>query len=241
MSRLGKMLRAAWLVLAWTVGFAGAQEPTEGNSSADAGEKPFAHVQILNGISPHKVTLSINGQPIYPGIGPGARISSFGLPEREWKLEIGKDGSEAKKDFTLRFPREGFYTVVLTGDFAELPPIVGADGAPKADYRVQAAFLANNKPAGSTLDVRVVNGAGQGTLRLMRDKQEQCAASPGETATAANQPADLFMEAVHGGETIPLYIAQEPPASNLTIVFYEDGQTTGFRAMMERWQADAAE
>jgi len=235
------MLRFAWLAVASAVGFASAQEPVEEGSPADAGEKPFAHVQILNGISPHKVTLSIDGKPLYSGIGPGTRISSFGLPEREWKLEIGKDGSEARKEFTLRFPREAFYTVVLTGDFAELAPIVGADGVPKPDYRVQASFLANKKPAGSTVDVRVVNGAAAGAVRLLRDKQEQCAALPGETATAANQPADLYMEALHEDVKIPLYIAQEPPASNLTIVFYQDGETTGFRAMPERWQAPAAE
>jgi hypothetical protein len=239
MSRSVKILLAAWLVVAWMAGFVGAQEPTEDNSPPDAVEKSFAHVQILNGISPHNVTLSIDGRPVYPGIGPGTRISSFGLPEREWKLEIGKDGSEAKKEFKLRFPREGFYTVVLTGDFAELPPVAGADGVSKPDYRVKASFLANKKPAGSTVDVRVVNGAGKGSVRLMRDKQEQCAAPPGDTATAANQPADLFMEAVHEDVKIPLYIAQEAPAANLTIVFYKEGETTNFRAMAERWQAAA--
>jgi hypothetical protein len=195
--------------------------------------KPYAHVQILNGISPHKVTLSINGQPLYPGLGPGARISSFGVPLQEWTLDVAKDGSDAVKNFKLKFPRDGFYTVVLTGDFAELPPVAGPDGTKKPDYRVKAAFLANKKPEGDSVDVRIVNGVPNQSVRLLRGKQEQCVALPGESATAANQPADLFVEAVSGETKIPLYIAQEPPASNITIVFYQAGQSVGSRAMTE--------
>lgn len=228
---------AVWLLLALFAGFAPAQEENEGGFSPGGETKPFAYVQILNGISPHKVTLSINGRPTYPGIGPGTRISSFGLADREWKLQVGKDGTEASKELTVQFPREGFYTLVLTGDFEELPPVAGSDGTKKPDYRVNASFLANKKPADAAVDVRVVNGTSRGPLRLLREKKEQVVADPGQTATAANQPADLHMEAVHEGQTIPLYIAQEPPAANLTVVFYEEGETTNFRAMAEWWQA----
>jgi hypothetical protein len=214
------------------------QEESPGGRAAD---KPFAYVQILNGISPPGVTLSINGRPNYPGIGPGARISSFGLPEQEWKIEVTKDGSDATKEFTLKFPREGFYTLVLTGDFAELSPVEDSAGMPKPDYRVEVSLLANKPPANAAVDVRIVNGTLEGVLQLLRDKRDQCAAGPGETATAPNQPAELFMEAVHDGSTIPLYIAQEPPVSNLTIVFYKNGRATAFRAMTERWGTEGVE
>jgi hypothetical protein len=198
--------------------------------------KPYAYVQILNGIAPPKVALLVDGRVPYPALSPGARITSFGLPKNTWTLKLTKDGSEAEKEFTLKFPRGGFYTVVLTGDFAELPAVASPDGTKKPDHRVKASFLANKKPGGANIDVRVVNGTTKESVRLLRGGKEQCVAAPGESATAEAQPAkDLFMEAVVGNEKIPLAIAQEDPASNLTIVFYESGSTVGFRAMKERW------
>lgn len=198
--------------------------------------KPHAYVQILNGIAPSKVALLVDGRVPYPALSPGARITSFGLPKNTWTLKLTKDGSEAEKEFTLKFPREGFYTVVLTGDFAELPSVASPDGTKKPDYRVKASFLANKKPAGANIDVRVVNGTTKDSVRLLRDGKDQCVAAPGESATAEAQPAKgLLMEAMVGNDKIPLAIAQDDPASNLTIVFYENGSTVGFRAMKERW------
>lgn len=212
-----------------------AQNPAASVNSPDSVKEPAAHVQILNGISPDEVSLSINGQLLNPGMGPGARITSFGVMEKELKVSLARPATGEQKDIVLKIPKRGYYTLVLTGDFSPLPPITLPGGAKKNDYRVTALLLPNGKPKGDKVDLRLVNGTNDRTIKILRKGAEQCQAGPGQQAVAASQPAELHLQAVAGETKMDLYLAQEPPASNITVVFYNSGDRLAFRAMTETW------
>ncbi len=197
---------------------------------------PAGYLQILNGISPMPVTVSINGQPLYPGLTAGARISSFGLQDEEVKISVSKSDTE-KKDFTIKFPRKGYYTIVFTGDFKRLPPVKNPDGSSTPDFRVRARLFQNEKPKGQTVEVRVVNGSIDDGLTISRDNQTQVEVPADEAGVARDQPAALFLKAVSGDWTSELFLAQEPPAANITIVFWPAEKGMSFRAMTEEFGA----
>jgi hypothetical protein len=207
-------------------------------SSESKTSPPAGHLQILNGISPMAVTVSINGQPLYPGLTPGARISSFGLKDPEVKISVSKSDSE-KKDFTVKFSREGHYTVVLTGDFKPLPPVKKPDGSSVPDFRVAARLFKNEKPKGQTVEVRVVNGSSDRALGIFREKAMQVEVPAEDSGVARDQPAALFLKAASGDWTTDLYLAQEPPAANITIVFWPAEKGMSFRAMTESYEPAA--
>lgn len=227
-----KMLPFAALV-SLSVLFAQANLSTQ--TSPASGEKPAAFLQILNGSSPNPVSLFFEGNLVYPGIKPGARISSFAVEKGELKLLVQKDGSEARKEFILRFPKPGYYTLCLTGDFSELPEMTALGGKNSRDYRLKAELMENLKPGGNTVSVRAVNGTSATSIELIRAKISQCVVPPNACGVALNQPAELHLQALAGKAALDLFMAQEPPASNITIVFYDDSGVVGFKAMTESW------
>ena len=210
----------------------GAPSPESPPGNAEA---PAAYLQILNGISPSKVSVSLNGQLLYPDIAAGARISSFGIAERRTTLLVSKSGSAEQKEIVLQFPKHGYYTLVLTGDFAPLPAANSPVGKTMPDYRIFAALFPNKKPKGQTVDVRLVNGTPGKTIKLLRRGSVQAEAGPWQAAAAVSQPSELYLQAAVGEVRRNLYLAQEPPAQNITVVFYDTGEQLGFRAMTETW------
>ena len=213
-----------------------AQLPSESAQGSADTKDPAAHVQILNGVSPMPINLSVNGQPLYPGLTPGARISSFGIEGGELEISVSKS-EEDKKDFMLKIPRRGYYTLVLIGDFEPLPPIKQPNGKPLPDYRVNALLLPNEKPLGQTVELRAVNGSNDGSLKITRDNVTQVEVPAGQFGVAASQPSALLLKALSGDWTTDLYLAQEPPAANITVVFWPDEKGMSFRAMTEAFEA----
>lgn len=213
-----------------------AQLPSEAALGSADIKSPASHVQILNGVSPMPINLSVNGQPLYPGLTPGARISSFGIEKNELEISVSKN-ELAKKDFMLKIPRRGFYTLVLIGDFEPLPPVKQPNDKSLPDYRVNALLLPNEKPLGQTVQVRVVNGSNDGNLKITRDNVTQVEVPAGQVDVATSQPAALLLKALSGDWATDLYLAQEPPAANITVVFWPDEKGMSFRAMTEAFEA----
>lgn len=190
---------------------------------------PVAYVQILNGICPGPVSISIEGLALYENIGPGTRVSSFGIKPKA-KVTLKDMASGAEKAFPLELEAGGYYTLCLTGDFAKLPQ---ADPKEKPDYRVNFYPVKNSKPSGNTVEVSVVNGLLDRSIQILNSNALQCEVAPGKVAVARSQPAALLLKAKDGRDSLDLYLAQETPAKNLSVVFFEKEGRMAFRAVTQ--------
>ena len=198
---------------------------------------PSASLQILSGAHPHAVSLSFDGKELYPGLKAGARISNFGVTNRSLLLKIQKTETSDAKEFPLSFVFGKAYTLCVLGDFAPLPAKEGRDGKKKTDFRIEALLMENEKPAGSTVKVRAINGLTNRAIELKREGSVVCRAEPGQAGSSGSLPPDLYLQASDGKTTESLYLAQSPPAANITIVFYERDGRMAFKAMTERTEA----
>jgi len=198
---------------------------------------PSASLQILVGAHPHAVSLSLDGRELYPGLQTGARISNFGVTNRTLLLKIQKTGTEDAKEFPLNFVFGKAYTLCVLGDFAPLPAKEGRDGKKKPDFRIEALLLENEKSAGSAVKVRVVNGLTNRVIELKRSEEVVCRVQPGQVGSTRPLPPDLYLQASDGLATESLYMAQGPPAPNISIIFYERDGKMAFKAMTERTEA----
>ena len=198
---------------------------------------PNASLQILNGAHPHPVSLSFDGKELYPGLQAGARISNFGVTNRGMLLKIQKTGTQDAKEFPLNFVFGKAYTLCILGDFSPLPVKEGRDGKKKPDFRIEALLMENEKPAGSTVKVRAINGVTNRAIELKREGSVVCRAEPGQAGSSGSLPPDLYLQASDGKTTESLYLAQSPPAANITIVFYEREGRMAFKAMTERTES----
>jgi hypothetical protein len=206
----------------------------EASETEDGGEKPVAYMQILNGIAPHRVSVALNGEVLYPQLGPGARISSFAVRQPQMQVTVTKLEGGEQKTFNLDFAKPGYYTLCLIGDFSKLSPVSGADGVMKENYKVAAPLLPNSPSGGDKVNVRLVNGLTDAPVRLSKGSEILCEAAPGKVAVAeALSAADLLLQATDGRAKTDLAIAQEPPARNITVVFYQGEDRLRFRAMTE--------
>lgn len=198
------------------------------------GEQPVAYMQIINGIAPPRISVALNGQLLYPQLGPGARISSFAVRQSQMQVTVKKLPDGEQKTFDLDFSKPGYYTLCLIGDFSELKPIRGVDGMMKRNYRVAALLLPNSPSGGDKVNVRVVNGLTDATVRISKANEFLCQAGPGKVAMAEGLPAsNLLLQATDGRAELELAIAQKPPARNITVVFHQGADRFRFRAMTE--------
>jgi hypothetical protein len=221
----------AFLLAAFLCPFVSAQDAPPAD---EGGEKPVAYMQILNGIAPHRVSVAINGQVLYPQLGPGARISSFPVRQPQMQVTVTKLEGGEQKTFDLDFAKPGYYTLCLIGDFSKLPAVRSADGAMKENYKVGAPLLPNSPSGGDKVNVRLVNGLTDAPVRLSKGNELLCEAAPGKVAVAESLPAaDLLLQATDGRAKTDMAIAQDPPARNITVVFYQGADRLRFRAMTE--------
>lgn len=209
-----------------------------GRAQGPAGTNPpSASLQILVGAHPHAVSLSLDGRELYPGLQAGARISNFGVTNRTLLLKIQKTGTEDAKEFPLNFVFGKAYTLCVLGDFAPLPAKKGRDGKEKLDFRIEAWLLENEKSAASSVKVRAINGLTNRVIELKRGEEVVCRAQPGQAGSSGGLSPDLYLKASDGQTTESLYLAQSPPAANISIIFYEKGGKMAFKAMTERTEA----
>jgi len=231
MKRQVRKLAVVFLFAAGLCPLAPAQEAPPAD---EGGDEPLAYVQILNGIAPHRVSVAINGEELYPQLGPGARISSFPVSQPKMQVTVKKLEGGEHKTFDLDFDKPGHYTLCLIGDFSKLRPVQGADGATKENYKVAAQLLPNSPSDGDKVNVRLVNGLTDAPVSIFKGNQLLCEALPGKVAVAKSLPAaDLLLQATDGRAKTDMAIAQESPAQNITVVFYQGTDRLRFRAMTE--------
>lgn len=195
---------------------------------------PSASLQILNGASPHPISLSFDGKELYPSLKSGARISNFAVTKPAVLLKVQKNGAGDLKEFPLSLTAGKSYTLCLLGDFAPLPPVKAQDGKMKQDFRIQALLLENEGSGGDQVVVRAVNALPDRPVVLARSNLNVLRVNAGQVGVSTKLPAELFLEASDGKTKQNLYLAQKPPAANITVIFFEQEGQFSFKAMTER-------
>jgi len=200
--------------------------------------KNYANIQILNGVIDCNISVYLSGNLTFPNQATGARISSFGVSSEKLKIKIQKDNSEFFVEKELSLSKNEFHTLVLTGNFTELLSQPDTDPSTAKQYNLNFYLLNNSKPDSNSVSVRIVNGSSNKILSIYRDKMLQVKVSPGQVGIAQNQPVSLFMQATaQTSSPLDLYISQEPPPSNITVVFF-GSENLGFKAMLEKSKSE---
>lgn len=198
---------------------------------ASAPQTPKAFLQILNGIAPGPIDIEVNGKPLYSGIGPGQRISAFGVPETDLKVSVIDKTTGRRKTVAAKLAEGEYHTLFLAGDFELLAP-ASADG--EATYRLFASVMKNDSNgSGNSVRVRLINGLSDKPIEVQGPNGEAWKVAPMTMEVAANLKPNLQLKAGLEKTVRQLYLSQEPPAKNLAIVFYKSGQSFAFRAMPE--------
>jgi len=206
-----------------------------GKPAEPAAAKGNAFLQILNGVAPRPVSFSWEGGPVYEKIGPGTRISAMPVRAGDINLKVRDEQTGAEKVFRLRIEPKTSNTLFLIGDFAPVPPPAGAGPKLAPDFNLTASILKNEKPEGSKVAVKVINGLADKTLDISHAKSV-LSVRPGEVGVAMNLPADLKLRASDSRESVMLYLAQSSNPANLAVVFFEKDGHLAFRATTEEFQ-----
>jgi hypothetical protein len=220
------------LVVIWIVGghvYAEAEALTSGSQT----RKPEIFLQILNGIAPDPIDIEVDGKIRYPGMGPGARISTFPLPSEKTKLVLIDKKSGNRKTLPLELA-EGHYTLIVSGDFQ---PVPGGEKLKEGELPVRVITeLYSNLTTAARPAVRVhlINGVPDKAVVVKGPGGKSWKIEPMKLEVLSGLPEKLFLEASYEqGAKRSLYLAQESPAKNIAIVFYPAGQNLAFRAMTE--------
>lgn len=200
-----------------------------------AAAKGHAFLQILNGVAPRPISFTWDGGPVYEKINPGNQISTMPVKGGEFNLKVRDEQTKAEKCFRLRVEAKTSNILVLTGDFAPIPRPEGAGPKTPPDFNLTAFLLKNERPEGSTVDARVINGLANKTLTISRTKPV-LVVPPCEVGVARKLPPELALQASDGHEAVSLYLAQSGRPANLTVIFYEKDGHLAFRATIEEFQ-----
>jgi len=199
-----------------------------------ANNAPKCHFQILNGISPGPIDIYLDGKLIFPASPPGQRISSIGWPKNKFELRLvdAKSGREIKQN--IKLPEGAYTTLILAGDFETLPgqKPLKPDGPPPVRATVQV--FSNKLDGGeSSVRVRFMNSFVDRSITVKSRNGKSWTIAPMSMTSASGLSGDLYLQAILGDNTQSLYLAQEPPAENISIVFFPSKESFGFRAMVE--------
>lgn len=195
---------------------------------------PQCHFQILNGISPGPVDIYLDGKLIFPASSPGQRISSLGWPSRKFELRLvePKSRREIKQDIDL--PEGAYATLILSGDFEILPQKKPTEADVPPPVRATVQVLSNQLDSGeSGVRVRFVNGLVDRPITVKSRAGKSWTIAPMSMTSASGLNDDLYFQAVLGDKVQSLYLAQQPPAKNISIVFFPSQEGFWFRAMVE--------
>lgn len=222
-------------IAAFTVFPLGLKAQVPGTAASSEPQKGDAYLQILNGAGPQPITFMWEGGPVYENIGPGTRISALSVPSGEMRVKVKDTHSGAEKVIKLQIEPKTSNTLCFTGNFAPLPRPAGADPKLPLDYHLKAAMFKNEKPDGSKVNVRVINGLEKKPLTISTNKP-LLTVPPGEVGIAKDLHPELILKASDGSGAVTLYLAQASNPLNLTVIFYEKDGQLAFRATTEDFQ-----
>jgi len=208
-----------------------AQTPVTGTGS-DA-KSPEVFLQILNGIAPDPIDIELEGKVIFPSMGPGQRISAFGLLTNKVKLVLVNKKTSARKTIPVDLEK-GHYTLIIAGDFQLIPEgEKGKDG--ELPVRVFSSILSNGPTKSEpSVRVRLVNGLADKSILVKGPAGQEWTVSPMQMEVASALPEKLLLEAsTDASSRRNLYLGQDSPPKNIAVVFFSSGQTFAFRAMTE--------
>lgn len=220
------------LLFAATTGLIAQDTATTTETGAPKGD---AFLQILNGVAPRPISLAWEGGPVYEQIVPGTRISAMPVKAGEIALKVKDDQTKAEKLFKLRVDHNTSNTLYIIGDFAPLTRPADADVKLPADYNVTAALLKNEKPNGTKVDVKIINGLSDKSLTVS-EARTHLTVGPGEVGIMKDLPPELILKATADTGSTTLYLAQSQDPVNLAVIFYEKDGRLAFRATTEEFR-----
>lgn len=191
-------------------------------------EKPACYLQILGGIQPNPVDFLIDGKLVFPEAAAGQRIT--GIPLSSTKGEVTVRDKVFGKDLVIpfNFKANTQNTLLIAGSFTPEKITDETKSEP-------IAFLLgeNSMPADPRrVSISILNGSKSDSVSVAEKGGNPIKINPLQSATMSNLSTELVLQASFGGSQRNLYLGQEGSVRNLALIFFPNGETVGFKAMV---------
>jgi hypothetical protein len=208
----------------------------QGPQIATTPESNSSYLQILNRAEIEKLNISLDDKLIIKDLASGARLNAIPVEPGNKKILFADQSGPAQKEFPVSIEPKTHYSVIVWGDFAEIPNTAQEESSQKKIYNVRFFQQANEKIQNGKIRVTLANLAQDKTIRIAHEEKLIATVPPNTVQSVKNLPVNLFLAASDQKRIFNLYLSQdeEPDPKNLIIMFWEENGETKYRAVTEK-------
>ncbi len=197
---------------------------------ASAEEPPTARVQIVNATCVAEISLSVGEKMLYPTFPQGLYTADGESTMLGGRFNIVDLATKRNVVRSITIPAGSDQSLFLLGDFStdypadgmpqpgQLPP---APGAKEFEPNFQMLLLSHElAPEEAPIRIRFLNGVPGHILQVTDPAGNSVECAPGDAESLVGQPAEALYKATIKETPVDVYMRQEGPLRNCTVVFF---------------------